>query len=256
MPFTATILALRLNADTLTSASIAFAVRVEAETAQNVHLDNLDAVGVRVLAHSDLATLNAFPLTNNPAPAPQEIFRWQPASLTSGQEYRLNMTSFAVPAGAVALSAAPIFNDVDEGWKYFDDMFLRVRLGGTVVSGFVPEEREGAYTIKDFTVLTGIERLQSGLFVVHDIDFVNTQLLSMLQGADKMRRIASGTDPNFTLQFRARSSRNEEYTARRGASFRACLNESARIIEFAVEEVRNKQRFDLQNVQFSRTIVR
>ncbi|MFY7996976.1 MAG: hypothetical protein ACOVSW_00065 [Candidatus Kapaibacteriota bacterium] len=40
------------------------------------------------------------------------------------------------------------------------------------------------------------------------------------------------------------------------ASFRAYLNESARIIEFTVDAVRNQQRFMLENVQFSRTIVR
>jgi hypothetical protein len=254
MAFTGMIVGMRLVAES-PLASVAFAVNINPPPGSE-HIDNFDAVGVRVLAHSDLATLNSFPFSNNPAPAPQEIFRWQPASLIGGQEYRLNTTSFVVPAGTVALSAAPIFRDVDEGWKYFDDMLVRSRLGGSVINGFVPEEREGAYTIKDFTVMTGIERLQSGLFVVHDIDFVNTQLLSMLQGANKMRRIASGTDPNFTLQFRPRSGRNDEYTARRGASFRACLNESARIIEFAVEEVRNKQRFMLENVQFSRTIVR
>jgi hypothetical protein len=42
------------------------------------------------------------------------------------------------------------------------------------------------------------ERLANGLFVVHDIDVVNTQILSVLQEAEKMRRIASGTDPKFT----------------------------------------------------------
>lgn len=252
MAFTGTIVAMRLVAES-PLASVAFAVKINPPPGSE-HIDNFDAVGVRVLAHSDLATLNSFPFTSTPEV--QEIFRWQPVSLVSGQEHRLNTTPFAVPAGTVALSAAPIFRDVDEGWKYFDDMWIRSRLGGSVINGFVPEEREGAYTIKDFTVMTGIERLQSGLFVVHDIDFVNTQLLSMLQGANKMRRIASGTDPNFTLQFRPRSGRNDEYTARRGASFRACLNESARIIEFAVEEVRNKQKFMLENVQFSRTIVR
>jgi hypothetical protein len=60
------------------------------------------------------------------------------------------------------------------------------------------------------------ERLANGLFVVHDIDVVNTQILSMLQGATKMRRIASGTDLKFTLQFRQRLSMYEEYTAWRG----------------------------------------
>jgi hypothetical protein len=42
------------------------------------------------------------------------------------------------------------------------------------------------------------ERLANGLFVVHDIDVVNTQILSILQEAEKMRRIASGTDLKFT----------------------------------------------------------
>jgi hypothetical protein len=60
------------------------------------------------------------------------------------------------------------------------------------------------------------ERLASGLFVVHDIGFVNTQILSILQEAEKMRRIASGTDLKFTLQCRQRLSGYEEYTAWRG----------------------------------------
>ncbi|MFY7996975.1 MAG: hypothetical protein ACOVSW_00060 [Candidatus Kapaibacteriota bacterium] len=60
------------------------------------------------------------------------------------------------------------------------------------------------------------ERLANGLFVVHDIDVVNTQILSILQEAEKMRRIDSGTDLKFTLQFRQRLSRYEEYTAWRG----------------------------------------
>jgi hypothetical protein len=45
---------------------------------------------------------------------------------------------------------------------------------------------------------------------------VNTQILSILQEAEKMRRIASGTDLKFTLQFRQRLSGYEEYTAWRG----------------------------------------
>jgi hypothetical protein len=144
MAFTGTIVAMRLVAES-PLASVSFAVKINPAPGSE-HIDNFDAVGVRVLAHSDLATLNSFPFSNNPAPAPQEIFRWQPASLIGGQEYRLNTTSFAVPAGTVALSAAPIFRDVDEGWKYFDDMLVRSRLGGSVINGFVPEEREGAYT--------------------------------------------------------------------------------------------------------------
>ena len=60
----------------------------------------------------------------------------------------------------------------------------------TVQGGFQAQLRTGDWRIKDFTVLTGIERLESGLFAVYDIDFVNTQLLSMKQGAEKMRRIA------------------------------------------------------------------
>ena len=121
-------------------------------------------------------------------------------------------------------------------------------------NGFIPDQRPGEFTIKDFTVFDGVERTASGLYVSHDIDFVNTQLLSMSQGAAKMRRIAASADTNFTLRFRKRSERNEEYIARRSTIFQEYLNESARVIEFAVSEVRNNQRFDLNNIRFHRTI--
>lgn len=265
MAFTATIIGMRLGAETPT-ASISFAVKINPPSGSE-HIDNFDAVGVRVLAHSDLTTINAFPFTNTPAPSgipsPQEIFRWQAPALVGGQEYRLNTTTFAVPAGTVALSAAPIFRDVDEGasggWKYYDDMLVRSHLGTVQepppVIGFVPNSREGQYTIKDFTVLDGIHRI-NGFYEKLDIDFINTQLLSMKQGANKMRRIAASTDPNFTIQFRPRTAREEVYSARRSQTFNEYLLECARVLDFAINEVQNNQKFNLDNVQFQRTIIR
>jgi prefoldin subunit 5 len=126
------------------------------------------------------------------------------------------------------------------------------------IIGFVPNTRAGQYTIKDFTVLDGIHRrtngANSGFYEKLDIDFINTQLLSLKQGANKMRKIAASQDANFTLQFRPRSAREDEYTARRSQSFTDYLLESARILDFAINEVRNNQKFNLDNIRFHRTI--
>lgn len=112
-----------------------------------------------------------------------------------------------------------------------------------------------AVGIKDFTLLNSIERLPNGNFKRRDLDFINTQLLSLGQAAVKMRELAASADPNLSLQFRARTDKMTEYNSRKGGNFGDYLNESARIIEFAVNEIRNNQRFDLTNIQFSKTIL-
>jgi hypothetical protein len=122
------------------------------------------------------------------------------------------------------------------------------------VVGFVPALRTGQYTIKDFSVFNGIQRTPSGNFYKYDIDFINVQLLSMKQGALKMRRIAAVADSAFGMQFRTQWARDTEFNAKKAAGFNDCLLESARIIEFAVNEIRNNQRFDLANVEYNRTI--
>ncbi len=121
--------------------------------------------------------------------------------------------------------------------------------------GFIPKVRMGAYTIKDFTLLNSIERLANGNYKRRDLDFINTQLLSIGQAAVKMRELATSADPNLSLQFRPRSDKMTEYNSRKGTNFSDYLNESARIIEFAVNEIRNNQRFDLTNIHVSRTIL-
>jgi hypothetical protein len=126
---------------------------------------------------------------------------------------------------------------------------------GLSSGGFMPAARTGAYTIKDFTLLNSIERLPNGNFKRRDLDFINMQLLSLGQAAVKMRELAASADPNLSLQFRARADKMTEYNSRKGGNFGDYLNESARIIEFAVNEIRNNQRFDLTNIQFSKTIL-
>jgi hypothetical protein len=121
--------------------------------------------------------------------------------------------------------------------------------------GFVPALRTGQYTIKDFSVLDGIQRTIIGTYSKFDIDFVNVQLLSMKQGALKMRRIAAVANSEFGFKFRTKIAKDMEYTAKKANGFNEYLLESARIIEFAVDEVRNNQRFDLDNTQFLRTIL-
>lgn len=123
------------------------------------------------------------------------------------------------------------------------------------IIGFVAAHRTGIYTIKDFTLLNSIERLPNGNFKRRDLDFINTQLLSLGQAAVKMRQLAASADPNLSLQFRARADKMTEYNSRKGGNFGDYLNESARIIEFAVNEIRNNQRFDLTNIQFSKIIL-
>jgi hypothetical protein len=138
-----------------------------------------------------------------------------------------------------------------------DVLQLRVtELGtGAPTVGFVPALRTGAYTIKDFSVLDGIQRTSIGTYAKFDIDFVNVQLLSMKQGAIKMRRIAAIANTEFGFKFRTKIAKDMEYTAKKDNAFNQYLLESARIIEYAVDEVRNNQRFDLANTQFLRTIL-
>ena len=118
-----------------------------------------------------------------------------------------------------------------------------------------PQRRTGAYTIRDFTVLNAI--YQAGaptLFVKRDLDFINIQLLSIRQAVQKMDEVAlaRAQDPNLTAIYRTRADKRKEYSARINADFVEYLQETTRIMRYAVDEVRYNQKFNL----LSPTLVR
>jgi hypothetical protein len=118
-------------------------------------------------------------------------------------------------------------------------------------NGYIPQRRNAQYLIRDFTKLNGIQKSAGGTYRVWDIDFISTQALSMAQAANKCRELvaAASADPNFSLQYRRRALPNEEWTAQRDATFNQAMGEIARVIDFAVEEVQNQQKFNLVNPQ-------
>ena len=125
---------------------------------------------------------------------------------------------------------------------------------GPTQNGFIPQRRNAQYLIRDFTKLNGIQKSAGGTYRVWDIDFISTQALSMAQAANKCRELvaAANADPTFSLQYRRRALPNEEWTAQRDATFNQAMSEIARVIDFAVEEVQNQQKFNLVNPQLLR----
>jgi hypothetical protein len=118
-----------------------------------------------------------------------------------------------------------------------------------------PQRRVGTYTIRDFTVLNAI--YQAGaptFFVKRDLDFINIQLLSIRQAVQKMDEVAlaRAQDPNLTAIYRTRADKRKEYSARINADFVEYLQETTRIMRYAVDEVRYNQKFNL----LSPTLVR
>jgi hypothetical protein len=115
----------------------------------------------------------------------------------------------------------------------------------------VPVRRNAQYLIRDFTKLNGIQKSAGGTYRVWDIDFISIQALSMAQAANKCRELvaAANADPTFSLQYRRRAVPNEEWTAQRDGTFNQAMGEIARVIDFAVEEVQNQQKFNLVNPQ-------
>jgi hypothetical protein len=120
-----------------------------------------------------------------------------------------------------------------------------------VLNGYIPQRRSAQYLIRDFTKLNGIQKSAGGTYRTWDIDFISIQALSMAQAANKCRELvaAASADPNFSLQYRRRALPNEEWTAQRDATFNQAMGEIARVIDFAVEEVQNQQKFNLVNPQ-------
>ena len=123
-------------------------------------------------------------------------------------------------------------------------------------NGFIPRRRNAQYLIRDFTKLNGIQKSAGGTYRVWDIDFISTQALSMAQAANKCRELvqAANADPTFSLQYRTRALSSEEWTAQRDATFNQAMSEIARVIDFAVEEVQNQQKFSLVNPQLLRVV--
>lgn len=118
-----------------------------------------------------------------------------------------------------------------------------------------PKRRTGEWTIKDFNVLNTIYR-EAGLYKSRDVDFINIQLLSLRQGARKMREIADAyaNDPNMTTVFRKNWLRTDEWRASVNADFREYLLETSRMLDYVINEVRNNQKFNLLNPQFVRVV--
>jgi hypothetical protein len=123
-------------------------------------------------------------------------------------------------------------------------------------TGYIPQRRNAQYLIRDFTKLNGIQKSAGGNYRVWDIDFISTQALSMAQAANKCRELvaAATADPTFSLQYRTRALSNEEWTAQRDATFNQAMSEIARVIDFAVDEVQQKQKFNLVNPQLLKVV--
>ena len=128
------------------------------------------------------------------------------------------------------------------------DVQMFFQNGAAPVSGYVPLRGPGAYTVKSFPKLNMIA-IESGRFRVSDLDFINVQALSMAQAAAKARRIAALTDLNGTLILQTGGI---ESAALPSGRFKDAMNEIARVIEFATEEVRNQQKFDVTNLELVR----
>jgi hypothetical protein len=133
---------------------------------------------------------------------------------------------------------------------------MRVEVPAPLPPGaIVPQRRVGTYTIRDFTVLNAI--YQAGApkyFIKKDLDFINIQLLSIRQAVQKMEEVAlaRAQDPNITAIYRTRADKRKEYSARIDAGFVEYLQETTRIMRYAVDEVRYNQKFNL----LSPTLVR
>jgi hypothetical protein len=128
-----------------------------------------------------------------------------------------------------------------------------IAVGGGGATGFTPQHREGEFLIKDFTKLSGIQKVD-GRYKIFDIDFIDTQTRSMLQASRKCKAIRDSLDPNFSLTYRTKLARNEEYSARITPSMREAMGEIARVIDFAATEIRTVQKFDLTNTFLLRTL--
>jgi hypothetical protein len=118
---------------------------------------------------------------------------------------------------------------------------------------FQATHRDGEFLIKDFTKLVGIEKVSSK-FKTRDIAFIDTQTRSMLQASSKCKAIQNSPDPTFSLIYRTKANKNEEWSARITPSMREALGEIARIIDFAATDIRTLQKFDLTNKFFQKTV--
>jgi hypothetical protein len=111
-----------------------------------------------------------------------------------------------------------------------------------------PQRRVGQYTIKDFTVLNAIYRAGAPTyFIKKDLDFINVQLLSIRQAVQKMYQVAvaKDNDLNTTAIYRTRADKRKEYSAKIDDDFKEFLLESVRVMNYAVDEVRFNQKFNL-----------
>lgn len=113
--------------------------------------------------------------------------------------------------------------------------------------GYIPLRGNGAHTVKSFPKMN-IILLEQGNYKVADLDFINVQALSMAQAARKARQVASLVPQGRLIL----QSGGIEQAARPAGRFEQAMLEIARVIEFCTEEVRNQQKFDVDNVELIR----
>lgn len=111
-------------------------------------------------------------------------------------------------------------------------------------NGYIPVRTPSAYMIPNF------QRLHYPVDgEVEDLDFINVQALSFAQAAEKCRTVEQNQGSTMQVYLNGK-----EYTATAGTNFYTAMGEIARVIEFAVEEVRNQQQFELANLTFVRDL--
>lgn len=162
------------------------------------------------------------------------------------------VAQFAIPVNVYSDGGNVQYSILDSSGEWGGDPdfagYCVIPAAGNNVTGYVPLRGPGAYTVKSFPKLNMIA-IEAGRFRVSDLDFINVQALSMAQAAAKARRIAALTDLNGTLILQTGGI---ESAALPSGRFKDAMNEIARVIEFATEEVRNQQKFDVTNLELVR----
>lgn len=229
---------------------------------------------VRRFLHSEVVTSFAYiSLELTPEEASKEycaigVF-WYPASITSQNTWEINphilgsASSTHYPPFSVADFNAAVQANVNAVLGTYQNQInnlnaqiQQMQQNGNVnllaleQSGeiFRPKRRAGDFTLKDFTVLHAVYQVGTPLtFLKQDLDFIAVQMLSLQQAMQKMRWVALAMDNNLPVSVihRPRSNRLKEYTAKAGPDFKDFLMESSRVMEYAVNEIRNLQRFNV-----------
>lgn len=116
-----------------------------------------------------------------------------------------------------------------------------------------PRRRAGTLNLRQFNVFNTIYR-NGGHYEKRDLDFIDVQLRSVAQAAQKCRTLILAGDPHTTAIYRTRANKTDEYGAHSTTEFRDYVSEIARIMDYAVAECRDRQKFILSNDFFIRSI--